>query len=327
MKILALLTIIGAVLLTGPAGAREVKRLSPEALARAQAFLRRDARPLDRCRFEHDLGQCDQAALVTELGRFQNEDGGFGRALEPDIRCRESSAAATVEGLAVLEEAGVGSGHAMVQAAVRYLLSTFDNRRGYWPAVPSAVVSAPHAPWWHPKPETGRPDAETPIYPTARVLAFLQQYRDIAPAELLENATASLRRHLAQAPDKLGAGEAVALLRLAEQLKEPRRAELVAKLRRVAGASVARERSEWARYCLPPLSLVGSPKSVLSAGLEAAVENNLDYVIETQEADGGWSPNWSWEDVDAQAWAKARREWRGVLTLENLRRLRAFGRL
>ena len=41
--------------------------------------------------------------------RFQNDDGGFGRALEPDFRLPASSAIATAVGFQYLREAGVAS--------------------------------------------------------------------------------------------------------------------------------------------------------------------------------------------------------------------------
>ncbi|MGZ3667359.1 MAG: hypothetical protein ACXVDA_23065, partial [Ktedonobacterales bacterium] len=57
-----------------------------------------------------------------------------------------------------------------------------------------------------------------------------------------------------------------------------------------------------------------------------AVERNLDYAIAQQADDGSWSPAWSWEDAYPEAWAAARVEWQGVLTLKTLRSLRDWGR-
>jgi hypothetical protein len=38
-------------------------------------------------------------------------------------------------------------------------------------------------------------------------------------------------------------------------------------------------------------------------------------------------PGWSWTDVDADGWASAERDWRGVLTLNTLRTLATNGRV
>ena len=54
---------------------------------------------------------------------------------------------------------------------------------------------------------------------------------------------------------------------------------------------------------------------------------NLDYFIDEQQPSGSWAPNWTWDFIDADAWAAADREWRGILTLRKLRTLRAYGRI
>ena len=50
-------------------------------------------------------------------------------------------------------------------------------------------------------------------------------------------------------------------------------------------------------------------------------------VVREQTTDGSWAPTWSWADEFPDVWPVARREWQGVLTLDALRTLRAFGRL
>jgi hypothetical protein len=49
--------------------------------------------------------------------------------------------------------------------------------------------------------------------------------------------------------------------------------------------------------------------------------------VRAQTTDGSWAPTWSWADEFPDVWPVARREWQGVLTLDALRTLRAFGRL
>ena len=58
-----------------------------------------------------------------------------------------------------------------------------------------------------------------------------------------------------------------------------------------------------------------------------ALQRNLDWEIEHQEADGSWRPNWDWGGAFPEAWAQAERWWRGDVTLRTLRMLRAYGRI
>ena len=103
-----------------------MKKLSCEAFDQARAFIKTQARPLDRALFEHRFEGASADLVTAELAHFQNDDGGFGHALEPDLRTPTSSALATEVGLRTLEELGYASDHAMVAGAVRFLLETFD---------------------------------------------------------------------------------------------------------------------------------------------------------------------------------------------------------
>ncbi len=70
--------------------------------------------------------------------------------------------------------------------------------------------------------------------------------------------------------------------------------------------------------------MIASPESPFADGFGDAIQQNLDFIIENQSEDGTWGPNWSW---GGDAWEQANRDWTGVLTLDNVRKLRAFGRI
>ena len=69
-----------------------MKRLTAAAFERAKAFVREQGRDLDRALLEFHFG--DGAADVRAfdaLEAYQNNDGGFGHGLEPDLRTSASS--------------------------------------------------------------------------------------------------------------------------------------------------------------------------------------------------------------------------------------------
>ena len=98
-----------------------MKHLSRAAFERARQFLRTQARLLDRALFEHRFEQSPAESVLRELAHFQNDDGGFGHALEPDMRAPTSSALATGIGLRLLRELDCAADHSMVQRAIKYL--------------------------------------------------------------------------------------------------------------------------------------------------------------------------------------------------------------
>lgn len=59
-------------------------------LARAAAFLRTRARLLERRLFELQFDGGSPQAAVEALLAYRNPDGGFGHALEPDLRVSTS---------------------------------------------------------------------------------------------------------------------------------------------------------------------------------------------------------------------------------------------
>ena len=51
---------------------------------KARTFVYRNARPLDIARWQYHFENGSKGAVLTALAVYQNEDGGFGHALEPD---------------------------------------------------------------------------------------------------------------------------------------------------------------------------------------------------------------------------------------------------
>ena len=63
-----------------------MKKLSREGLRRAEAFIRGNGRELEKSLFDFYFSGGNKAGVIQSLKSFQNEDGGFGRGLEPDFR-------------------------------------------------------------------------------------------------------------------------------------------------------------------------------------------------------------------------------------------------
>ncbi|WP_405675209.1 hypothetical protein OG292_05155 [Streptomyces sp. NBC_01511] len=72
----------------------------------AAAFLTTHARPLDRRRFELLRGTGTPTAVVTALDAYRNGDGGYGWALEPDLRSALSQPVGALLAFEVFEECG-----------------------------------------------------------------------------------------------------------------------------------------------------------------------------------------------------------------------------
>jgi len=309
-----------------------MRRLSRSAFDGASRFLKTQARPLERALFEHHFEGAPAKAVIAELARFQNEDGGFGHALEPDLRTPSSSALATGIGLRILREVRCAADSPMVQRAVRYVLGTFDDEAKVWRVVPNDTHDYPHAPWWHD--ERGsltRTFDGFVIIPRAELVGSLHHYSGLVSADWLEDLTEQTVSAV-ETIEPLGTGggsDLVYALRLAETVEVPQhfRDRLLARIRTVVPNVVARDPREWASYSILPLKVASSPRSIVADLISDALQAHLDYQIEHQSPEGTWDPVWTWAGAYPEAWTEAEREWRGRLTLDTLTALRAFGRM
>ncbi|MEU6075787.1 hypothetical protein [Micromonospora sp. NPDC047074] len=302
--------------------------LSREAFARARGFVFRHGRPLDRARFGHRFESRPASEVVAELARFQNPDGGFGHALEPDLRAAASSAIATSMAFAVLREVDAPATDPVVRRGVAYLLETYDGERSVWRIVPPEVEDAPHAPWWT---YTGVDQTfdGCRVNPTADLLGVLHDYAELVPPGLLARLTATVLDRLEEAAaDDLNAFRCAVTLAAARRLPEATRGRLAEVLAAGVHRVVNLDPAAWPTYVLQPLEAAPSPRSTLAGVIDrAAIDTNLDYWIHGQQADGAWPLTWSWAEVDESAWRQAERDGKGLQIVERLTVLHAYGRL
>ncbi len=286
---------------------------SPD-LVKATDFIWRAGRLLERRRFAHLFLHKSPADVLAALRPYQNADGGFGNALEPDVRAPSSQPVPTWTALCVLDEAG-DFDNSIVQQICAYLL-TITTSDGGVPFVLPSVRDYPRAPWW----ETGdHPPAS--LNPTASIAALLHKHGVVH--EWLDQAT----NYCWQALDRLGETspyEMRAVLPFLEYVPDRERAQgvfarvgtKILEQKLVALAPTAQEETH------SPLSFAPNPQS-LARGLftNEIIETHLDALVAAQQEDGGWPINW-------HAWTPAAAlEWRGCITIEALVTLRAYGRL
>jgi hypothetical protein len=293
---------------------------------RAEAFLSGQARPLERALHAYRWDGASAEYALAALTGFQNEDGGFGRGLEPDFRLPASSPLATSVAFQLLRELRAPAGHPLVRGAVGYLLATFDVARGGWPAVPPEVNDHPHAPWWSWKPTSS---AGFVVNPGVELVAHLWHYCEQVPLRFLRSVTDAVETVFSAVPAEPEMHDLLCWLWLARTPAVP--AELRDEVRewsRAAALTItAREVAGWTGYGLKPTTVAPEAERPWSEDLAVPLRAQLDYEIARQGDDGAWAPNWNWSGSDSESWTQAEREWKGLLTLRLLLALRAYGRL
>lgn len=296
--------------------------LSQPGFDRAAQFLMRSARPLEQALFRLHFGNGTAANVLRELTAFQNPDGGFGRALEMDLRTPDSSAIATTHALQTAREIGLAADHELIRRTLDYLRTTCDAGPHVWPIIPPTANNAPHAPWWTTQDLTKAWNGFR-ANPTAELAGYFFVFGAPADEPFRQAVLRGTLDFLAVHPPDMH--ELLCYVRLAEMVALPEAAQRTIADRVVA--TVERDPAKWPKYGLRPLTIVKSPASPYFAPLREAVEANLDYWIAEQKDDGAWHPAWTWGNAFPETWPVAKQEWQGVLTLDALKVLRAFGRM
>lgn len=312
-----------------------IHHLSPQALKSAEHFIQTHARPLDQARHRLHFADGSVSDVLDELAAFQNEEGGFGHGLEPDIRAPESSVICTTVAFQILKEIrpndDENAARPMIESGLRYLLNTLNQDSLHWRIVPLAVANSPRAPWWH---EDGRAESFDlfALNPTAEIVGILYDYAlDFPDLIALETAAKILEKVMGTiaALDEIEMHDLYCCLRLldARNLPVDIREQLQNQLLQLTAQSVVTDPEKWEEYGLRPLDVVDGPDSPFFAKLADAVSANLDFEIKEQSAEGAWLPTWSWGGFYPNDWEVAKVEWAGTITLNKLRKLQKFGRL
>ncbi len=304
-------------------------KLTRDAQAKAKAFMDTYARPLERSAFAYYFEDGTIQDVFTELAKFQNPDGGFGHALEPDLRLADSSVIATTRGLQVLREFQAPATHPLVQGAMRYLLDMYDAERHVWPIIPPNVDDAPHAPWWGYSDDLAESWGGFLVNPRAEIVGYLHDYAELVPEALRNQLTREVVVYLHTHGDEIGMFDVLCYVRFAATSSLPgaTRVQVIEALKPIVDRLVVKDPAKWEAYVLTPLEVVTSPASPFAGMLAKEVALNLDFEIEHQQPNGAWSPKWTWGDLYPDAWPQAKRDWSGILTLRTLKALRDFERL
>lgn len=293
-------------------------------LSRAWEFLYGNARVLE-CRLA-EFALADRAAaagpVVAALTAYRNPDGGFGHALEPDVRAPESQplgvdfAFQIFDGLAAEPEVA-GEIRTLATGAVDYLAGLAGERGDGVAGVPIVLPSINR----HARAEHWGDGVFPPgLNPTAGIVGRARAFGVDHP--WLGRAAAFCWEQLADPDSVLNAHEAVEVLRFLETDPDRRRAakaydELGARLNDLATFLPYPGEG----YGLTPLSVAPTPDSPRRRFFsDAQLTAHLDVLSGGQRADGGWPITWTAPTPGAE------REWRGVATVEALRTLRAYGR-
>jgi hypothetical protein len=276
----------------------------------AESFIWSAARLMDRHRYAMLFKDGQAEPIIDALRGYSNPDGGFGHALEPDLRCPDSQPAATLYALEILSEAGAAESE-LARDAHAWIARIAEIDGGI-PSVVPGFENYPHAPWFAPGP------GSVLTFGLAAVL----HAGGMVDTEWLARATDWCWRSIHRTEQPGGYWLKYALAFLDAVRDEQRARAAIASLKDRVDPSGIAPVGGVEGEALRPLDLSPRPggrsRELIS---EAQIDAHLDMIESTQQQDGGWLFDWL-------AWSPAQTtDWRGNVTIRAMIWLRDNGRL
>ncbi len=113
-------------------------------------YVLENARPLELAVYRYFFEEGSNKAVIDELSKFQNTDGGFGNALEPDFFNPNSSPIATNDAIITLSRVNaLDRDSDIAKGIVKYLEShdSFNEDKKRWLFAIDSNKDYPHAIW------------------------------------------------------------------------------------------------------------------------------------------------------------------------------------
>jgi hypothetical protein len=280
-------------------------------LESAQTFILSNARLLERHLFAFHFQQGDPDRVRTALLAYQNTDGGFGNALEPDKRTASSQPIDQEIALRVLDDIAFDT---RVALQICDFLETITTEEGGVPFVLPTVRDAPRAEWWN----TDLDEPPASINPTASIAGLLHKYEIRHP--WLDRATDYCWKYIEHL--QINSGHDFLCVQLfLEYMPDRERAERA--FERISAQLIAGEHITYDPsangYVFMPLTYAPSPHNISRRLFDkTTIQTHLAALASKQQMDGGWPISWPAVSPACEL------EYRGIVTLNALKTLKAY---
>lgn len=290
-------------------------------LSKAKQYIETNARPLDRALFDFEFNDGSSQAVLDILKTYQNEEGGFGQALEPDYRIKKSSVLATTVGLQYVNELNLSNPNEMIERAITYLIRGIQQfpegfpLKYFWYPVPIALNQSLHAPWWFME-KLEPPKIEEWPNPSVEVIGYLLRYSQFVPQSLLDELLMDLQNYLNLVPKLTGFVyyKFLCFKRLMPHVSKELLEDIVAM---IDGTFENTELLDEQKFEAIKIQwLITEKSSYLYQKYAEKITRLIENEVNRLGEDGGSHPKWKWGEDEL--WKQVEREWTGKCTHELL---------
>lgn len=303
-----------------------MKKLSLSGFCETRNWIYRNARAIDLAMFKYHFENGEKEAVLSALQCYQNDDGGFGKSIDPDNWNPSSSPYNTEIAIKMLREVGfIDVSHPIYKGIMRYLEDTEDKSENGWHFTIPTNDDYPHGAWWTYNPS----DISQNVGTTASLCGFIIRY--CSSAKSLYN---TAQQYVSILTDRLEtetnhgdmgvAGYCDLLMDLNVTNQENK--ILSEKVPLLVQNKIQSEKDN---FMANPLEFVTSPQSEYYAANKLEVERALDLIIDSKPKGDVWGIPWEWynEHTASKNFAISENWWKASKATDKLKQLRSFGRL
>lgn len=296
-------------------------------------WMHRNAREVELCLWKVLFEKGEPLSVAEALLAYQNEDGGFGHALEADNWNPGSTPVCTCTALKYMKMAGFYDyNHPVYEGIMDFIRSgKYRNEQGWMFNVPENN-DWPRAPWWTYSEEENQKEFAGLNATLNGFILRAFPVSDPLYTGALETAHALLARLDSDIP--LGDSELEGFMDLLQAIRQRGihgfdADRLIQKIEAKFRAAVCTDPARFGEYVKRPSYLVTHLDSPMYVELQDAVEAELDWTLENRGADGVWPITWKWFGMDQydREFAISENWWKGMVAIEKIMFLRAFGRV
>lgn len=295
----------------------------------SRKWIYQNARPLDFARWQYHFENGSADNVLKTLSAYQNNDGGFGYALEADSWNPYSSPVQTWAAIEILREINVvDRQNNIVQGILHYLDSGKDFTDGVWQNTIPTNNDYPHAFWW------GWSESTRHYNPTANLCGFIIKYADKKSG--LFNKGVSIAKEAVDYflrttnANEIGDGHInLCFLRLkqcCEEANEISHFDIVSvENQLLKNIKIEDTNIDW---CCDGVAFefIKSYRNNIDqvSSKVDIIETVCNYLIENQQKDGTWDIPWNWNSYPEE-WAVSKNWWKAYGIIVNMLFLKQFG--
>ncbi len=308
-------------------------KLTTEQYGTIRRWLYRNARPLDLARWRYHFEGGSEDEVLLALSAYENPDGGYGHALEPDCWNVSSSPMQTWWATQFIKEIKLENAkNPNIQGIIDYLGNGHSYEADRWLNTIPTNNDYPGAPWWRYNPGS---EVYRGFNPSVALAGFILKYAN-RDTVLFQKAVAIIQEaatYFMTTEVMIEMHELACFSELHGYLETTGRESLIDfegftdKLKKLVYETIEHDSLKWAtEYCCKPSHYCRGKNSIFYEENRSVIEQELDMILNTLNEEGVWDVTWQWGCYDKE-FAVSSRWWQANIAITNMIMLRDFERI